>query len=301
MLALVTALQRTISSRSSLDYCFPDVPSGTCTLLHGLTMSLTAPSSLAWTSSSASIVRCSHLRSSDPANPQLTVKIPPRVMFLTQIYGTVLGGFINYAVMISIVAGNKELLADSNGDASWSGATIQSYNTNASTWALAAYLYKQGAAYSIVPFGLLIGAAIVVAHRITVQVCIRFLFPITVFDRHLIIHQFVPKIGNFNLREINFPTFLQFAGYIPYNQSQTCVILSWTIVGFYTQFYLRNYRPRLFKDYSYLIAGAFDGASLTCLFILSFAVFGAGGPATPFPKWWGNNSDGNYDLCPVVG
>ena len=91
------------------------------------------------------------------------LKIPPRVMFMTQIYGTVLGGFINYAVMISIVTGNKALLADSNGDASWSGATIQSYNTNASTWSLAAYLYKQGQAYSIVPFGLLIGAGIVAA------------------------------------------------------------------------------------------------------------------------------------------
>lgn len=91
-------------------------------------------------------------------------------MFVTQIYGTVLGGFINYAVMISIVAGNKELLADTNGDASWSGATIQSYNTNASTWALAAYIYKQGQAYSIVPFGLLIGAGIVAAHRIFAQV-----------------------------------------------------------------------------------------------------------------------------------
>lgn len=92
-------------------------------------------------------------------------------MFMTQIYGTVLGGFINYAVMISIVTGNKKLLADSNGDSSWSGATIQSYNTNATTWALAAYLYKQGQAYSIVPFGLLIGAGIVAAHRIFAHVC----------------------------------------------------------------------------------------------------------------------------------
>ena len=102
-------------------------------------------------------------------------------MFLTQIYGTLLGGFINYAIMISIVAGNKDVLANTNGDSSWSGATIQSYNTNASTWALAAYLYKQGAIYSIVPFGLLIGAGIVTAHRIFAHVrmhvlnCIAFL------------------------------------------------------------------------------------------------------------------------------
>ncbi|EMD91812.1 hypothetical protein COCC4DRAFT_160685 [Bipolaris maydis ATCC 48331] len=208
------------------------------------------------------------------------LKIPPRVMFLTQIYGTLLGGFINYAIMISIVTGNQNVLADTNGNSSWSGATIQSYNTNATTWALAAYLYKQGAIYSIVPFGLLIGAGIVAAHRIFAQ--------------------FVPKIGKFSVNEINFPQFIQYAGYIPYNQSQTCILLSWVIVGFYTQFYLRNYRPRIFKDYSYLIAGAFDGASLTCLFILSFAVFGAGGPAVPMPAWWGNNVSGNYDHCPVA-
>ena len=55
------------------------------------------------------------------------------------------------------------------------------------------------------------------------------------------------------------PQLIQYAGYIPYNQSQTCVILSWTIAGFYVQYYLRNYRPRIFKNYSYLITGAFDG------------------------------------------
>lgn len=96
------------------------------------------------------------------------------------------------------------------------------------------------------------------------------------------------------------PQLIQYAGYIPYNATQTCVIFSQVIAGFFTQFYLRNYRPRIFKDYSYLVTGAFDGASLTVLFILSFAVFGAGGPSVSFPTWWGNNADGNLDLCPVV-
>ncbi|EHK19417.1 uncharacterized protein TRIVIDRAFT_58191 [Trichoderma virens Gv29-8] len=207
------------------------------------------------------------------------LKIPPRVMFLTQIYGTILGGFVNYGVMISIVNGNRELLIDSNGNASWSGATIQSYNTNATSWALAKYLYKTGAEYEMVPIGLAIGAGAVVLHRIFVY--------------------FVPKIRNFDVNDINLPQFIQYAGYIPYNQSQTCVIWSQLVAGFFTQFYLRNYRPRIFKDYSYLVTGAFDGASLTVLFILSFAVFGAGGPAKPFPQWWGNNINGNYDFCPI--
>lgn len=41
-----------------------------------------------------------------------TVKIPPRVMFGTQIYGTLIGAIVNYAVMISIVNNNREVLAE---------------------------------------------------------------------------------------------------------------------------------------------------------------------------------------------
>jgi hypothetical protein len=81
-----------------------------------------------------------------------------------------LGGFINYAVMISIVRENKEVLSSSNGSNSWSGATLQAYNTNATSWALASYLYKKGGQYFMVPIGIAIGAAAVVVHRIFYQV-----------------------------------------------------------------------------------------------------------------------------------
>ncbi|EAQ87390.1 hypothetical protein CHGG_04009 [Chaetomium globosum CBS 148.51] len=208
------------------------------------------------------------------------LKIPPRVMFLTQIYGTILGGFVSYAVMISIVGGNRDLLALTDGNSSWSGATAQAYNTNATSWALAKYLYADGALYEMVPIGIAIGFGIVVIHRV--------------------IAHFIPRIRTLSLYDINMPQLLQYAGYIPYNASQTCVLLSQVLAGFFVQLYLRNRRPRVFRDYSYLVTGAFDGASLAALFILSFAVFGAGGPSVPFPKWWGNNVEGYYDLCPVA-
>ncbi|GAB7357564.1 hypothetical protein MBLNU459_g0075t2 [Dothideomycetes sp. NU459] len=216
---------------------------------------------------------CNYLKMGD------YLKVPPRVMFLTQVYGTVLGGFVNYGVMISIVKQNAETLTGGDGDAAWSGAVIQGYNTNAASWALAKYLFKSGDKYSMVPVGLAIGAAIVVVHRIFTH--------------------FVPKIRGFSTDTINMPQFIQYAGFIPYNASQTCVIFSQLIAGFFVQFYLRNHRPRIFKNYSYLVTGAFDGGSLTTLFILSFAVFGAGGKSVPFPQWWGNNVNGNYDLCPT--
>jgi hypothetical protein len=93
-------------------------------------------------------------------------------MSLTQIYGTVLGGFINYAVMISIVVGNRALLANGNGNSSWSGANVQAYNTNAASWALAPYLYTIGSRYEMVPLGLLVGAGVVALHRLFYQVCL---------------------------------------------------------------------------------------------------------------------------------
>jgi hypothetical protein len=145
-------------------------------------------------------------------------------MFITQIYGTILGGFLNYVVMISIVTDNAELLTSGNGNSSWSGATIQSYNTNASSWALAKYLYKSGKTYSAVPYGIAVGAAFVVVHRIVVQV------PSNMFQwfRPFAYNhpQFVPRIRKFSLYDINMPQLIAYSGFIPYNQSQTCVILS---------------------------------------------------------------------------
>lgn len=104
-------------------------------------------------------------------------------MFCTQIYGTIIGGFINYAVMISIVKNNRELLAEGNGDSSWSGATMQSYNTNAASWALASRLYKSGGRYEMVPIGLAIGAGIVIVHRLVVIVS-RFTVPSLQHTKH---------------------------------------------------------------------------------------------------------------------
>ena len=99
---------------------------------------------------------------------------------------------------------------------------------------------------------------------------------------------------------MNFPQVIQYAGFIPYNSPQTCVIANQITCGFLVQYYIRNYHPRIFRDYTYMVTGAMDGAALTVVFILSFAVFGAGGVTVPFPAWWGNNVNGNYDFCPVT-
>ncbi|KAL2703087.1 hypothetical protein AAEP93_007385 [Penicillium crustosum] len=206
------------------------------------------------------------------------LKIPPRTMLWAQMYGIVLGGFINYAILSSIISANRDLLIEGNGNSSWSGMTMQAFNTKAAYWALAPYLYKLGAKYEMIPIALAVGAAAVVVRRLC--------------------YQFIPKVGQLDLSEINLPQFIQYAGNIS-TQPQTCTILSGLLCGLFTQAYLRNYHPRIFRDYSYIIAGAFDAGSLFVIFILSFAVYGAGGPSHPFPLWWGNNQEGHVDWCPI--
>lgn len=90
-------------------------------------------------------------------------------MFLTQFHGTMLGAFINYAIMRSILAENRNLLINCNGNSAWSGPSLQAYNTNVASWALAPYLYKSGAPYSAVPIAISIGAGAVVLHRLFQQ------------------------------------------------------------------------------------------------------------------------------------
>ncbi|KAL4803348.1 OPT oligopeptide transporter protein-domain-containing protein [Aspergillus unguis] len=73
-------------------------------------------------------------------------KVPHRIMFATQVYGTLLGAALNYVVMITIVSNQREILLDPIGNSVWSGSTG-----------------TQGR-YLIVPLGLLIGLVFPVVH-----------------------------------------------------------------------------------------------------------------------------------------
>ncbi|KAG6887980.1 hypothetical protein C0995_011263 [Termitomyces sp. Mi166 len=75
------------------------------------------------------------------------LKIPPRVTFLTQVWGTILGAVINYIVMISVVDAQRDILLDPRGTNVWSGQVPQSLNSAAVTWSLAKQLYGKDGPY----------------------------------------------------------------------------------------------------------------------------------------------------------
>lgn len=49
--------------------------------------------------------------------------------------------------------------------------------------------------------------------------------------------------------------------------------------------------------YNYVLSAALDGGTQILVFILTYTVLGGVGPEVKFPKYWGNNADGNFDYC----
>ncbi|KAF2772894.1 OPT superfamily oligopeptide transporter [Teratosphaeria nubilosa] len=199
-------------------------------------------------------------------------KVPPRVMFATQVYATLLGAALNYVVMTVIVTSQRAILEDSAGNNIWSGTYMQSLNAQAITWALAKDMYGLSGRYVIVPLGLVIGLAFPVLHWSIIKV--------------------FPRVGKW---PINTTYILCYAGAIYYGN--TSWIWSTIVVGFVSQVVLRKRYPDIFNKYNYLIGAALDGGSQVVIFVLSFAVWGASGKERPFPTWWGNPAPGNADHC----
>ncbi|KAK0452510.1 peptide transporter MTD1 [Armillaria borealis] len=202
-------------------------------------------------------------------------KVPPRVMFLTQVWGTILGAIVSYVVMISVIDEQREVLTDPSGTAVWSGKTLQSLNSAAVTWSLAKQLYGRNGPYLIVPLGLLIGM-------------------VPTFFQWLIWKRW-PIIGSVKVDSVILPIIYYYSSYM--SSGQTSMITSCIIVGLVSQLWLRRYHPVWYRKHNYILGGALDGGAQVMIFILSFAVFGASNVEKPFPKWAGNPANGNADYC----
>lgn len=205
------------------------------------------------------------------------LKIPPQVMFLTQLWGTVLGSVVNYVIMVSVVNAQRDAILSPTGTNVWSGQVVQSLNSDAVTWSLAKELYGSAGDYFIVPLSLLIGMAATIIHWL--------------------ISRRWPRIGPVKVDSVILPIIFVFSAWLSsgVNSTVTCSIL----VGIISQFWLRSYHPGWFRKYNYILGGALDGGAQVMSFILSFSVFGASGTAKPFPSWAGNPAHGNVDYCVV--
>ncbi|KAG2078169.1 OPT superfamily oligopeptide transporter [Suillus decipiens] len=200
-------------------------------------------------------------------------KLPPRAAFTAQIIGTLLGAVLNYLLMNSIIDSQREILLSVQGTNIWSGQQPQSYNSQAIAWGgLAHQLFSYGQRYQWVPLSYLIGLVA----------------PLPFW----IIHRYWPRL---RMDYYYIPIICYYIGALSAGINSS--VVSYYMVSFLCQWWLRTRYPRWFIKYNYLVGAALDGGTQVMVFILSFAVQGAGGKAHLIPEWWGANQGGNYDRC----
>ncbi|KAF7971648.1 hypothetical protein HWV62_20692 [Athelia sp. TMB] len=210
------------------------------------------------------------------------LKVPPRVMFFAQIWGTVVGAVASYGnprapsvVMNSIVNAQREILLDPIGSNIWSGQQTQALNSAAVTWSLAKELYGFDGPYWAIPMSLLFGM---------VPTVLQWL-----------IYKRWPSIGPVKVDSIILPVIYLYSALMAFGVNS--FVLSTILVGMLSQLWLRRHHPGWYKRYNYILGGALDGGSQLMIFILSFTVFGASGSPKLFPAWAGNPDQGNVDRC----
>ncbi|KAI0685249.1 OPT oligopeptide transporter protein-domain-containing protein [Cytidiella melzeri] len=130
------------------------------------------------------------------------------VMFLTQVWGTILRAVVNYVVIVSVVNAQREILLDPVRTNVWSGQAPQSTNSAAVTWSLAKQLYGPSGPYFIIPMSLLIGFV-----------------PTTI---QWFISKRWPKIGPFRVDTISLPIIYSYTAFLPMHHasSYACVLYS---------------------------------------------------------------------------
>ncbi|KAI0746554.1 OPT oligopeptide transporter [Daedaleopsis nitida] len=209
-------------------------------------------------------------------------KIPPRLTFVAQMAGSIVGSIFNYTMMHTIVMNNRDALIDPVGTRVWSGWIIQSYNSaSVAMGAFGKELFTVGKPYQLISFAFFIGL----------------LFPLPFWIAYKLAKKdsLVARYAPF----FNTPIIALYMGYLPYSvngQWWSCLV-----IGLASQWWARTRRPKWFKKYNYLTSAALDGGSQVILFILSFAVFGASGNEVSFPTWWGNPATLGADRCMEPG
>ncbi|KAF9188533.1 hypothetical protein BGZ49_003941 [Haplosporangium sp. Z 27] len=214
------------------------------------------------------------------------MKIPPRAMFIGQIWGAIVGSIFNYVTMIVIINAHRDFLDGSVQDPSglWTGVSSQIYWGSALIYGALgpSRMFAGNGPYGFVFWGFLIGAVVPV-----IQWGLSKKFPNV-------------NWAAFNITVATTGIGSYVAGYIT---GITGSIITVCIFGFY----LFRYHKAWWSKYAFICAVALDtGAAFTGLIIFLFL----GGGVSPKlavtpPSWWANyvlddGSNGPYlanDRC----
>ena len=198
--------------------------------------------------------------------------VPQRAVFVSQVWGMLLGIPVNYGAMRWILNTKKDYLNGNIDDPAkiWTGQSLSNYLTVGTQYATIGpgKLFKMKI-FKPLPYGFLAGA-----------VCPMILF---------VLHKRFPK-ARFDL----WNTTIFFSGAAIFYGNISTGYFSRLIGGFVVMFWAYRYRYELWNRYNFILAAAFDtGFNLNMLLV--FLIFGSA-KVISMPNWWGNNAD-NPERC----
>ncbi|PKX96015.1 OPT family oligopeptide transporter [Aspergillus novofumigatus IBT 16806] len=193
--------------------------------------------------------------------------IPPRAVFFSQVFGTVLGIPMNYAVMRWVLSTKRDVLTGAKPDPlhQWTGQSLISSNTLGVQYAVIgpAELFKESEMRPL-PWSFLLGA----------------LLPPVLYGLHRLLPRWRIDLWNVSIF---------FSGLAVFYGNVSTGYTSAIIGGYVVMYWAYRKRFEVWKRYSYMIAAAFD-AGFNLNMLLIFLFFGSGRQIS-MPHWWGNNPD----------
>ncbi|UJR28088.1 hypothetical protein I4U23_009344 [Adineta vaga] len=200
------------------------------------------------------------------------MKIPPRTMFLTQIFSTILAAIINYVVAIYLLRNVPHICTPEN--ASWKCPKPTAFYSASIIWGAIGPIRMFGPSSPYFPllFGFVLGA----------------LLP---FPAWFLQKKYPEKKW---LEYIHFPVMLSGLSLLP--AAPAGEYPSWFAVGVFFNFILFRYAHSWWKRYAFLFSASMScGVAITALFI--FLVFENNN--ITFPTWWGTGGI-TGDGCPLA-
>ncbi len=200
--------------------------------------------------------------------------IPPRTVFFSQIFGSLLGIPVNYGVIRWILDTKGDYLTGKVVDPlhQWTGQKIVNSVT-------------LGTQYAV------IGPKTMFSEKIFRPLPYAFLFgavaPLFIYALHRLFPNSKLKFRLWN-------TTIFFSGIGLFYGNVSTGSTSAYIGGFIAMYWAFRYRFKTWKRYNYILAAALD-AGFNLNMLLIFLCFGSG-KQIKMPNWWGNNAD-NIERC----
>lgn len=193
------------------------------------------------------------------------MKIPEKEMFWGQVYGTLLGPFVNYGIMRLIIdrIGKAALTGKMESNA-WLALKTKNYYSLSVLWGVLGpkVIFAKGSLYSWIYYAFIVGPVLVTAVYI--------------------VHRYKP---HWQL-ETRFNPIVIMYGAFTSPVSQTVNIFTSGVAALFFMGYMLRYHPVWFRKYNYLLGVGLDCGSQLCQTIIMLAINLTN---STFPQWWGNS------------